>query len=173
MQFLRRWMVRVRAALQPPAAVPVPTPADLPTQLARLRRMLDRLDFGRVSYDALAAFASRPGQPITAVRLESLHRGEPAGVTPEELEQVAALCASNPHAVLNDAEVAEWVDAQMALMAAQARFKERVGGLPGHMFPAPNLSTPEGVRSYAAIVHQLAETLPDMRKEHDDIRPPR
>jgi hypothetical protein len=172
MQFLRRWMARVRPALQPPAAVPASAPADLPTQLARLRRMLDRLDFGPVSYDALAASASRPGRPITAVRLESLHRGEPTGVTPEELEQIAALCASNPHAFLNDAEVAEWVDAQMALVAAQARFKERVGGLPGHMFPAPDLSTPEGVRRYAAIVYRLAETLPDSLKAHDSTRPP-
>ena len=74
MQFLRRWMARVRPVASQTVATPAPPPADLPMQLARLRRVLDRLDFGRVSYDALAASASDVPAAIAAAALSAAAR---------------------------------------------------------------------------------------------------
>ncbi|HSH78926.1 MAG TPA: hypothetical protein VLA19_10390, partial [Herpetosiphonaceae bacterium] len=95
------------ARVTPERPVPAGPSADLPTQLARLRQILDLVwhYVPGTTYSSIAEARSTPEHPLTARRVGLLHQADPADlvdVTGAELAQIGAIALRRPERLATD-----------------------------------------------------------------------
>jgi len=161
-------LARVRAATPPPADPPGPA-ADLPTQLAHLRAILELLDYyayyrrGNLHADVAVAVGT-PARPLTARRVALLHEADPADLgdlDAAELAQVAAVALRDPAHLAHDPAVVARAAANLDLMQAATACERHPGGLPA-VRPDPDLTSSGGQHAYAAALRRA------VRRRHPD-----
>lgn len=159
MRLLERWrrppesgdeqLARVTAAAPPDVATG--PAADLPTQLARLRAILELLEYylfyrqGPL-HAAVAAAVGTPERPLTARRVALIHEADPAhlaDVTAAELAQIAGVAQFGPRRLAHDPEAAATAAATFDLLQALGACRRHLGSLP-RVRPDPDLGTHRG-----------------------------
>ncbi|MDP9371404.1 MAG: hypothetical protein M3Q65_02890, partial [Chloroflexota bacterium] len=129
---------------------PVPTgpPADLPTQLARLRAILEHLEHYRYPgggnlHAEVAAAVSTPERPLTARRVALVHEADPADLpdlTAAELAQIARVALRHPDRLARDPAAVAAAAANLDLLHALDACRRHLGALPA-VRPDPDLAT--------------------------------
>lgn len=161
-------LARVGEAAAPPG-VPDGPVADPAAQLARLRAILDLLEYYRYSrrgnlHGAVAAVVGTPARPLTARRVALLHEADPSGLgdlDPAELAQVAGVALRDPAHLARDPAVVARAAANLDLTQATAACARHLGGLPA-VRPDPDLTTVQGRHAYAAALRRA------VRRRHPD-----
>jgi len=146
-------LARVSAAL-PERPLPAGPPADLATQLARLRQILDLLwhYFPGTTYREIAEHATTPERPLTARRVGLLHQADPAAlvdVTGAELDRIADRAVRRPERLARDPAVVAAAAANLDLLQALGACQAHLGTLPA-VRPDPDLASHRGRHAYAA-----------------------
>lgn len=161
-------LARVRVATPPPADPRGPA-VGLPAQLARLRAILELLEYyayyrrGNLHADVAAAVGT-PERPLIARRVALLHEADPAGLGPldaAELAQVAGIALRDPARLARDPAAVAWAAANLDLLQATAACERHLGGLPA-VRSDPDLTSPGGQHAYAAALRRA------VRRRHPD-----
>ncbi len=160
-------LARVRAATPP--ADPAGPPANLPTQLDRLRAILEHLEHYFYYYRGplhadVAAAVSTPERPLTARRVALLHEADPADLgtlDAAELGQIAGIALRHPDHLARDPAVVARAAANLDLLQADAVCRQYLGALPA-VRPDPDLTSHRGRHAYAAALrHAVRRTHPE------------
>ena len=153
-------LARLRHATPEPPA-PTGPPADLPTQLARLRTILEHLEHyryyrgGNLHADVAAAVSTLE-RPLTARRVALVHEADPADLpdlTAAELAQIAGVALRHPDRLARDPAAVAAAAANLDLLHAFDACRRHLGALPA-VRPDPDLATPQGRHAYAAALRR-------------------